>query len=687
MARGDIKYLPMAKLLPQRASFKTAAVVVVMASLLLFGMIAGYSLFVLHSVVAQAKKENLAADRAQASVGVLFIADHQYNLMNRLAAVASRPSFARLLNRGQVSELEAYLVSLAGRSEEIQSALVTDPQGRVILEAPAVRISGSPDLVLPTGEERDPAGPWVSEVKKTSHGRLLATLGVPIPGPRGKVAGYLAVRQSTTPWRSFFSHLSARPGRSYYLFDRKGGLLAAGPRPSERLTRLAMELRRELGDRNIPLSRLATAHGGERVFVSAAPVAGLGWVLVVAQPYDQAMAQAEALSRQIYLFLALLAAGITLGTLLLLSLYRAQQSVLERTGEEARRLESEVAKRTAELRLANDRLRTLFRDLPDMIYEVDADGKITLVNRAVTRLLGYEPWEMVGRPRREFVFPEDVHKFDDERARAEEGEKMNVMAVRHLTKDGQTRWLSVHSRGVFDHEGRPVGRRGVARDVTQQVLAERRVHELSRRLIGAQEDERKRLAQDLHDEMGQMLSALKIGLQSEAARQGGGSEMERLIRLTQKVMDRVRALAYNLRPAILDSFGLAAAARDLCEALSEAGLLSVEIETGELPRDLPPEVSLSVYRCLQEALNNVVRHSRSGWARVELTSSEGALHLKIEDHGRGFDVQAALESPSRSLGLMGMRERLSLLGGKLEITSSDKGTTLMVEVPLEEGHA
>ncbi|MCB2226041.1 MAG: PAS domain S-box protein [Desulfarculaceae bacterium] len=679
----------MAKLLPQRASFKTAAVVVVVASMLLFGLIAAYSLFVLHSVVQQAEEENLAADRAQASLGVLFIADHQHSLFTRLAAVASRPSFGRLLTSGEAPELRAYLNSLAGQYEELRTALVTDPHGRILMEAPAARVKGSPDLVLPMGEARAPDQPWVSGAQKTSDGRLLVTLGVPIPGPRGSVLGYLAVRQTNEPWRNFLSHLSARPGRSYYLFDNQGGLLASGPQASARLARLAEELRRELGSRPGPLSRMAAMAWGGEAFVSASAVSGLGWVLVVAQPYEQAMAQALALSRQVYLFLALLAAGITFGTLLLLSLYRAQQTVLERTDQEARRLESEVAKRTAELRLANDRLRTLFRDLPDMIYEVDAEGKLTLVNRAVTRLLGYEPREMVGRLRREFVLSDDLDKFDEERLRAERGEKMNMMALRHVTKDGQTRWLSVHSRGVFDPQGHLVGRRGVARDVTQQVLAERQVRELSRRLIGAQEDERKRLAQDLHDEMGQLLSALKIGLQGEAARRGGGPEMDRLIRLTQKVMDRVRALAYNLRPAILDSFGLAAAARDLCEALSEAGLLQVETEIQEVPLDLAPEVSLSIYRCLQEALNNVVRHSRSGWAKVELAMEGNLIRMAVSDRGRGFDVEAVLEDggAGRSLGLLGIRERMNLLGGHLELTSSPQGTRLVVEVPLEEAHA
>ena len=185
------------------------------------------------------------------------------------------------------------------------------------------------------------------------------------------------------------------------------------------------------------------------------------------------------------------------------------------------------------------------------------------------------------------------------------------MAIRFQPKLGPLRWLSIHSRGVTDAKGRLMGRRGVARDVTQQVLAEKQVHELSGKLINAQEEERKRLALDLHDELGQLLSALKIGLQtlSKDTPPDHMRELDRLTRLSQTIMDRVRSLAYNLRPAILDNFGLVAAVQDLCDSLDESGLLHVKCRLEDMEAKLPVEFKLPLFRCVQEALHNVIKHS------------------------------------------------------------------------------
>jgi signal transduction histidine kinase len=295
---------------------------------------------------------------------------------------------------------------------------------------------------------------------------------------------------------------------------------------------------------------------------------------------------------------------------------------------------------------------------------------------------------MVGQPRRAYVLAEDRHLFDEERARWEKGEVISIVALRHQGKDGRLRWLSVHSRGIFDENGRTVGRRGVARDVTQQVLAERRVRELSHRLINAQEEERKRVALDLHDEMGQLLSALKIGLQSLAEHVGSedAGELAKLIRLSQKIMDRIRALAYHLRPAILDNFGLVAAVDDLCESLAESGMVEVEQSLEEVEeKALSPEVKTALFRFVQESLTNVVKHAESPRAQVMLTCAGGELTMQVRDWGRGFNAEQALAGVAgdKHLGLMGMSERISLVGGTLEIASAPgQGSTLTARLSL-----
>jgi signal transduction histidine kinase len=223
--------------------------------------------------------------------------------------------------------------------------------------------------------------------------------------------------------------------------------------------------------------------------------------------------------------------------------------------------------------------------------------------------------------------------------------------------------------------------------MSQQVLAERRVRELSHKLINAQEEERKRVALDLHDELGQLLSALKIGLQSLAQQRSGeeAGELQRLIRLSQKIMDRIRAMAYHLRPAILDNFGLVAALEDLCESLGESGLIRVETRLQEVDeKALSPEAKTALFRFVQESLTNAVKHSGSERALVVLEQTGDDLRLTVTDQGGGFDVAAALGAgpENKHMGLLGMDERIRLIGGDLSIQSSSQGTTLTARLPL-----
>ncbi len=660
--------------------------------LVLFLVVFGYSLWVLESVREQAEKENLAAVQAQTNLGVLFVADHQRSLLNRLAAIASRDSFKRAVMIQDMGDLHAYLLPLIEQSQEIVDAFFSDHKGRVLLSVPQAH-----DLQILAGDlPQDVPGsaplPWVSPVRPAQEGDIV-TLSAPAWGHDDRLLGFLAVHQPPTLWRRFFSNLSARPGRSFHLFDQQGNQVATGPElisaPDKAVTALASRVRQEVDREGAAVTRLDDQPGhGRKAFVSASPVSKLGWVLVVAQDEALAMAPTRALSQNIWLFLLVLLMCLVLMGFLLATRYRMQQQSLIETDQQARRLEAEVNQRTADLKASTDRYRTLLEDLPDIVYEVDATGCITLISGATRDLLSYDPEDMIGQPIRHFVLPEDRYKFDEERSHAEQGQEMNILALRHLSKHGHVRWLSIHSRGITDGQGRFMGRRGVARDVTQQILAEIRVSELSGKLINAQEEERKRLALDLHDELGQLLSALKIGLQSLAGEMPPGEtrELERLIRLSQTIMDRVRALAYNLRPAILDNFGLVAAVQDLCDSLAEAGLLQTECSFGEIGVDLPDDVKLPLFRCVQEALHNVVKHSHSPWAEVELDCRQGFISLEVRDHGCGFDPQQAMEAShgGKHLGLLGMRERLRLIGGHLKVQSSEKGTTLKAEVPLGE---
>lgn len=680
-------------------SWRNLAFMAFAGLLLLILLVGVYSLVVFRTLREQSEKETLAADLVQAETCTQFIQDHQDSLLDRLLGVSSRNTFKEALLAGDQAALHAILRPLSGVTHEVESVFLTDPQGRQVLSLPSL-----PGVHLPNGQPHPGLPPltegvvgpkpWVSPVHpglKPPH-LPVVTLSVPVMGPDSRVLGYLGLSQRVEYWEQFFQRLSSRPGRTYHLFDQRGRPVAQGLRLASEdpasLGRLSREVREEVLTQGKPVAALAgEGDDSQRAFVSAAPVPDLGWVLVVAHDYQAAMAPARAMFANIVFFLALLSLALLVMGFLLLSRYRMQQVMLGRMDEEARRLEAVVQQRTADLVASTERYRNLVQDLPDMVYEMDEQGRLTFVSNASQAVLGYLPEEMLGRPRREYVLPEDRYIFDDERLLAEQGQQLSNLLIRHLAKNGDARWLAIHSRAILDQEGRPKGRRGVARDMSSQVLAEKRVRELSHLLINAQEEERKRVALDLHDELGQLLSALKIGLQSLARQLGGqdSAEFDKLIRLSQKIMDRIRAMAYHLRPAILDNFGLVAALEDLCDSLAESDLIKVSRSMAEFDeKALSSEKKTALFRFVQESLTNAVKHSQSPNAEVSLSCGEGMLRLQVRDFGKGFNVEQAMSGGPgrRRLGLLGMEERVRLIGGQLTIESSSAGTVLTAQVPL-----
>ena len=207
---------------------------------------------------------------------------------------------------------------------------------------------------------------------------------------------------------------------------------------------------------------------------------------------------------------------------------------------------------------------------------------------------------------------------------------------------------------------------------------------LSRHLVDAQEEERRRIARDLHDEASQLLTSLNMQLalleksadDPDAVRE----EVSRLSALVVKVMESVHRLAVGLRPPCLDSVGLVAALTQYCTDLVEEQGLQIEFEPDESLGRLPAVVETAIYRIVQEALLNVTRHARATGARVVLEKRANRLIVMVEDDGVGFDPIAS--TANGRLGLVGMQERAGALGGRLEIESAPgRGTRLCVEVP------
>jgi signal transduction histidine kinase len=214
-------------------------------------------------------------------------------------------------------------------------------------------------------------------------------------------------------------------------------------------------------------------------------------------------------------------------------------------------------------------------------------------------------------------------------------------------------------------------------------LSERVSRDALRRIVQAQELERHRLARELHDETGQALTSILLGLKTiEEAR-----DREAMREATQEVRERVvttlqdvRRLAVELRPKVLDDFGLVSALERLTETFQEQTGLSVDLEAGTAGERLPGEIETALYRIVQEALTNVVKHARATRVSILLTRRDGSIAVVVEDDGLGFEPADAGDG---GFGLVGIRERIELLGGRLGLESSrGTGTTLVAEVPL-----
>jgi len=220
----------------------------------------------------------------------------------------------------------------------------------------------------------------------------------------------------------------------------------------------------------------------------------------------------------------------------------------------------------------------------------------------------------------------------------------------------------------------------------------RRKDELSKRLLGkvltAQEQERARLARELHDEIGQALTAIIMtttvvenSLPPEFA--SGREKLASVRNIANQALNDLRGLIFDLRPEVLDDLGLALALRAQTKKHLEPLGIQVDLRASGLRDNLPHEVETTVFRVVQEAITNIARHSRATQASISLTKQENRLLIRVRDNGQGFDLDQVMNGPRQAWGLLGMEERVTLLGGKFYIsTRPGAGTLLLAEIPL-----
>lgn len=269
------------------------------------------------------------------------------------------------------------------------------------------------------------------------------------------------------------------------------------------------------------------------------------------------------------------------------------------------------------------------------------------------------------------------------RSVAENGEEF-LAEFRVMLKSGQERWISTLVKADLIY-GRPQHLRGVSVDVTKRKLAEKAAHELSRKLMGAQEKERARLARELHDDLSQSLALLSIELQSLGDESGGSSAMKKhiadLTAQIQRLSSDVHRISHELHPSKLSQLGLTAALRGFCRETGAVRGIKVGFDAKDVPRDLPNDISLCLYRIAQESLQNTVKHSGASFANVVLSVNDGIVKLMVSDNGCGFDTESV--KSKEALGLISMDERIRAIQGTLTIESViDSGTKIEAHVPL-----
>jgi two-component system sensor histidine kinase DegS len=344
----------------------------------------------------------------------------------------------------------------------------------------------------------------------------------------------------------------------------------------------------------------------------------------------------------------------------------------------------------AALRTYQENYEELFTNASDAIWVHDLDGKIVIANKACEKLTGYTPSELVGKDVSEFLTPEALSAARELKIRIMKGEAIDQRYDQRLIKkDGTEAIVELFTR-LIEANGKPMAFQNIARDVTEERRLRDNLRFQVHKNIVAQEEERKRIARELHDDIAQ--STLLLSRRLDNLISGPDrkiplsiiSELEHLQSIANEIYKNSQRYARDLRPSILDQMGLVAALNWLAEELSKEQGIKVEVHANKLA-SLPLETELVLFRIAQEALNNVRKHAEASTVNITVESDSSNVKMTITDNGKGFSTSKLTGNLVREgkLGVLGMEERARLIGGHLEIRSeAGKGTTVMTEAPI-----
>ena len=343
------------------------------------------------------------------------------------------------------------------------------------------------------------------------------------------------------------------------------------------------------------------------------------------------------------------------------------------------------------LRESEEKFRSVFRDAGIGMVIVSAEGSFLAANATFCDYLGYTEKELLGKTLQSVTFPEDWPVFSQKLGEVLTEGSLQRLEKRCLHKSGRIVCTESTASVIRSPDGDPKYLVAGVLDVTKRKEAEEALSTINRRLIEAQEQERTRIARDLHDDINQRIAMLAIELDElKQDPRISAPEVRSLLnglgeRLSELGME-IQEMAHRLHSSKLEYLGIVVAMQAFCTEFAEHQKVKIDFRHNDVPKALPQDISLCLFRVLQEAMSNAMKHSGVLHFEVVLVGTVDQLHLTVADHGAGFDVQTVVSRGG--LGLTSMRERVRLLNGTFAIDSKPMaGTTVHVWVPLASDHS
>jgi two-component system sensor histidine kinase DegS len=343
-----------------------------------------------------------------------------------------------------------------------------------------------------------------------------------------------------------------------------------------------------------------------------------------------------------------------------------------------------------EVRESQESYKGLFEGAYDAIWVYDLEGNIQSANQAAARLNGYPLEELLGMNIRSFLSDESLHLAREVQDILASNEPAAMPYEQRIIKKDGSQAICLLATSLISSNGEPKGFQSIARDVTEEKRMQENLRYYLQQITKAQEEERARMARELHDDTAQQLVVLARRLDNllcnvDRLSQQDIAFLEGVRQQTDEILDGIHRFCQDLRPSVLDDLGLLPALQSLTSDLTEHFGIPIAMGSAGSVRRFSPEIELILFRIAQEALRNVCRHSKASRCWIMIEFNDNNVILTVKDNGKGFKLPDRVEDLAAvgKLGLAGMQERARLVDGKLTIESQpDKGTTLSVEIPI-----